>query len=179
MVNQNIIAHFNEIYNATYKPVLAYITAKCGNTADIQDIVQETYVELYTALEKRGVDYIENEKAFCLRIAKQKLSRHYTVLQRLRMIVPMTATNKEGDEIDITDFEASEFIEQDFTVNHILLDHVRKFLSQKPQDVKKAFYLFYDVGLSISEISAILKISESSVKNKLYRTINELRILIK
>ncbi len=45
MVDPNITSRFNEIYDSTGKTVLAFVTAKCRNTADIQDIVQDTYVE--------------------------------------------------------------------------------------------------------------------------------------
>jgi len=37
MVNPNITSRFNEIYDSTYKDVLAFVTVKCGNTADISD----------------------------------------------------------------------------------------------------------------------------------------------
>jgi len=179
MVDQNINSQFNEIYDSTYKPVLSYVTAKCGNTADIQDIVQETYVELYRALSKRGIEYIQNPKAFCLRLAKQKVSRHYSLVERFKMILPLSATNDDGDEVMLSDFDAQVFLETDFTVNHDLLIEIEDFLVKKPQNVKKVFYLFYDVGLTIPEIAAALSMSESSVKNKLYRTLSELKNLLK
>jgi RNA polymerase sigma-70 factor (ECF subfamily) len=59
-----------------------------------------------------------------------------------------------------------------------MLDSAGQFLTTKPEDVQKIFYLMYDVGLSISEIAQALSISESNVKNKLYRTLKELRNLL-
>jgi len=179
MVDQNINSQFNAIYDSTYKAILSYVTAKCGNTADIQDIVQETYVELYRVLDKRGIEYIQNPKAFCLRLAKQKVSRHYSLMERLKMVLPLSTTNDDGDEVTLSDFDAQAFLTTDFTISHDLLDEIEDFLVQKPQDVKKVFYLFYDVGLTIPEIAAALSMSESSVKNKLYRTLNELKTLLK
>jgi RNA polymerase sigma-70 factor (ECF subfamily) len=67
---------------------------------------------------------------------------------------------------------------EDFAVNQILLETAQRFILQKPEDVKKVFYLFYNVGLTIPEIAKELSISESGVKNKLYRTLKELRNLI-
>ena len=95
------------------------------------------------------------------------------------MFVPMKVTTDEGDELDIADFEADGFLVEDFTVNQILLNDVRRFIEQKPQDVKKVFYLFYDVGHTIPEIAQLLSMSESNVKHKLYRTLKELRALLK
>lgn len=178
MVDQNITSRFNEIYDSTNRAVLSFVTAKCCNTADIQDIVQDTYVELYHLLDKRGVDYIKNDKAIVLRIAKQKLSRYYSLIERLRMFMPITVTNEDGDEIELSDLEVGAFLTEDFITNQIMLDEVRCLIKCKPQDVKKVFYLFYDVGQSIPEIAKALSMSESNVKHKLYRTLQELRTLL-
>ena len=83
MPNPTTVLRFDEIFDSTKKTVLAYITAKCGHTANIHDIVQETYMELYKVLRKRGADYVKNERAFVLRLAKQKINRHYTLTDRL------------------------------------------------------------------------------------------------
>ena len=46
------------------------------------------------------MDYVKNDKAFVLRIAKQKLSRYYSLVERLRIFIPMTVTNEDGDEVN-------------------------------------------------------------------------------
>jgi len=135
-------------------------------------------VELYRCLDKRGVDYIKNDKAFVLRIAKQKLSRYYSLMERLRIFIPMTVINQDGDEVELSDLELDAFLTEDFITNQIMLDEVRRLIQSKPQDVKKVFYLFYDVGHSIPEIAKALSMSESNVKHKLYRTLKELRTLL-
>jgi RNA polymerase sigma-70 factor (ECF subfamily) len=179
MSNPNVASRFGEIYDSTNKAVLAFITSKCGRTADISDIFQDTYMELYKILINRGENYIENEKAFMLKIAKRKVARYYSLLERMRIFVSMSTTNEDGDEVDLSDFQADAFLAEDFSVNHVLLDTVRQFLESKPEDVQKAFYLMYDVELTIPEIAKELGISESNVKNKLYRTLKEIRNLLK
>ena len=74
--------------------------------------------------------------------------------------------------------EADSFLTEEFTVNKMMFETVCQAIQQKSEVVKKVFYLFYDVGLAIPEISKELSISESSVKNKLYRTIKELRDIL-
>jgi RNA polymerase sigma-70 factor (ECF subfamily) len=179
MSNPTAASRFDEIYNSTSKTVLAYITAKCRNTADIADIFQDTYLELCQVLSKRGADYVTNGKALVLRLAKQKIARHYSLLERLRIFVPLTVTNEDGEEFELSDLEAKAFLTEDFMVNQLMLETARQFVQQKPEDVKKVFYLFYDIGLTIPEIAAALAMGESSVKNKLYRTLKELRTLLK
>jgi RNA polymerase sigma-70 factor (ECF subfamily) len=159
--------------------VLAFITAKCRHTADIGDIFQDTYMELYQVLSKREADYVKNDKAFVLRIAKRKIARYYSLLERLKIFLPMTATNEDGEEFELSDLEADAFLTEDFVVNQALLEAAQQFLQKKPEEVKKVFYLFYDVGLTIPEIAERLAMRESNVKNKLYRTIKELQTLLK
>jgi RNA polymerase sigma-70 factor (ECF subfamily) len=180
MADTDINSRFSEIYDSTNKHVLAFITAKCGNTADINDIFQETYMELYQRLQKRGADYVKDGKAFVLRIAKNKIARHYTLLKKLQIFVSMTVKNddNETEEIEISDAEINSFLTEDFIVDKIMLNDIKKFIRQKQGDIEKIFYFFYDMGLSIPEIAQALSLSESSVKNKLYRTIKEIRNIL-
>ena len=179
MSTQRIASRFDEIYDSTHKAVLAFITAKCGRTADISDIFQETYMELYSLLINRGAKYVTHEKALVLKIAKRKLFRHYSMSERLKIFVPMTSTDENGIEVDLADFEADSFLTEDFAVNADLLDSAREFLNSKPEDVQKVFHLTYDVGLTIYEVAQTMSMSESNVKNKLYRTLKELRSLLR
>ncbi|MCL2500991.1 MAG: RNA polymerase sigma factor [Defluviitaleaceae bacterium] len=166
---------FDEIYDATKKTVLAYITAKCARTADIKDIFQETYTALYKVLEKRGADYVKHDKAFVMKIAKRKVAGYYSFMQRMRNIISLTAVN-DGEEADLSGFDAERFMTEDFTVNYVLLESLRKYLSEKPEVTQKVFHLVYGVGLTIPETAEMLGIGESNVKNRLYRTLKELRV---
>jgi RNA polymerase sigma-70 factor (ECF subfamily) len=178
MSNPNAASRFDEIYDSTKKAALAFITAKCGRTADINDIFQDTFLELYQLMNKRGAEYVTNEKALVLQIAKRRVAKYYSLAQRLKIFVSMTAINEDGEEVELSELEADTFLTEDFAVNKMLLETAQRFILQKPEDVKKVFYLFYNVGLTIPEIAKELSISESGVKNKLYRTLKELRNLM-
>ena len=175
MSNPNTVLRFNEIYDSTSKSVLTFITAKCGRTADIYDIFQDTYMELYQVLDKRGVEYIENDNAFIFTIAKQKIARYYTLKERLKNFVSMHTADEDEKEVELSEFEIDSFSVEEFVVNGALYETIKQFLHSKPEDVQKIFYLMYDVDLTIPEIAQALSISVSSVKNKLYRTLKEIR----
>jgi len=170
-----VFLRFDEIYDSTHVQVRAFITAKCGRLTDVGDIFQETYMELYRLILKRGADYITNEKALVMKLAKQKIARHYSLAQRLRMFVSLSAKNTNGDEIDISDFDAEGFLAEDMAVDNVMYENARALLKAKPLDVQKVFYLTFDMGLTIAEIAKTLSMTESNVKNKLYRTLKELR----
>ncbi|MCL1866054.1 MAG: sigma-70 family RNA polymerase sigma factor [Oscillospiraceae bacterium] len=181
MTGQSIASRFDEIYNFTYKSVVSLVTSKCGNTADIGDIVQDTYMELYRLLNRRGADYIQNEKAMTLKIAKRKLSKYYSLSQRFRNFVPLMSVNEEGEEVPLSDLESATSQTssiEDFTINKMLIEEAWRVLEAKPQIIQKIFYLYYEGNLTIPEIAQTLSLTESGVKNKLYRTLKELRELL-
>jgi RNA polymerase sigma-70 factor (ECF subfamily) len=132
-------------------------------------------MELYQVLCRRGVSYVTNEKALMYRIAKRKISRHYTLMERMQRFIPMTAKNENGDEIELSDLELDVSPMEDVVIDKVMLDTAKTIIKQKPEDVKKVFYLFYEAGQTIPEIAKALSISESNVKHKLYRTLHELR----
>ena len=179
-ISTNVTARFNEIYNETNKSILAFITARCGNTSDISDIFQDVYMELYQILAKYGADYITNGKAYVFKIARHKLAQHYSILSRLRTFVSLNIqkNNDETTDLDIEMIEDS-FLSHDnleeYVVNQMLLEEARRLIRQKSKDIRKIFYLFYDVRLTIPEIAKELSMSESNVKNKIYRTVKELQ----
>lgn len=179
----DINSRFNEIYNVTNKYILAVITAKCRNTSDISDIFQETYMELYKILNKHGVKYVKNEKAYIYRIAKHQIARYYSLAERLKMFVSMTLKNNEdeNEEMELSDADIDSFLKEsveDYIINQTMLDDIKHFIKQKPANVEQIFYFFYEAGLSIPEIAQALSLTESNVKHKLYRTLKELRNLL-
>ena len=174
MVDQNATTLFNDIYDSTNRKVLVYITAKCGSPSDIHDIFQEVYTELYSVLIRKGPDYIQNSEAFVMRIARQKLARHYSVMDRLKKLLPLSAPSEQG-EYPETELDLASFSIDDQICSRDLAARVYDRLSKKSADVRKVFYLYYSLGLTIPEIAEQLSMTESNVKNKLYRTLNELR----
>lgn len=171
------VTRFNEIYDATNKKVLAFITARCGKLDDVGDIFQETWYELFAALSKRGTDFIQNDEAFVMHIARLKIYRHYSLIKRLSRFVSGTAKDEDGVESDLADLSPDDFDVENSVISASLVEDIQRHLQTKPEDVQKIFMLFYSLNRTIPEIAALLGISESNVKNKLYRTLKELRNL--
>jgi RNA polymerase sigma-70 factor (ECF subfamily) len=178
--SDDITSCFEEIYNSTYKDVIAFITSKCSNHADINDIAQDTYVELYSLLLKRGADYIQNENAIVIKLARQKLSRHYTLAERLKNFIPLHFANEAGADVLLPELQkaADKFLTDDFVIEKETFNEMRGFLGGKSPDTRKIFYLYFDIGLTLPEIAGALGLKESNVKSKLYRTLKELRKLL-
>lgn len=173
---QEKIKYFNQIYEQTRKDTLALITAKCGNLEDIQDIFQDTYAEIYSIISKKGVDYIKFPKAFTERIARQKIYRYYRWVDRMkeRFVIKK---EEEGETLDLADLAVDTFEIEEWMDEKEAKRKIESFLAKKSSEVQKIFYLFYYMDKTIEEIAGLMEISPSNVKNKIYRTIKEMRKL--
>lgn len=172
----NITARFNELYEATSSSTLAFIAAKCSDMADMNDIFQETYMEIYRIMLKKGADYIENDEAFAIKIAKNKISKQMSLFTRFKSEVSLSDFT-EADEREVYDNSFTEESIDDSICTNELMDEIESFLKTKPQDVQKIFFLRFSMEYSLDKIAQLMSVSEQQVKNKLYRTIREIRKL--
>ena len=170
MIDQKCLKKFNEIYNKTYNQTLKYIICKCSNIEDVNDIIQETYLELYKAINnKREID---NFNTYIIGIARNKIKKYYNILYKIKTISIFTSKNNELELIDN--------IKSNIDIENIIIKNVDKeiiwnHLKSKKIIIQKIFYLYYELDLKISEISKQLDINESYVKNSIYRTLKELQ----
>ena len=171
MASQSNLKKFNNIYDKTYSDILKYIIIKCHNVSDTNDIIQEVYLELCKILNKKNIDD-KNIKSYLIGIAINKIKKHYAIMQRIKTISMFHRNEKNIELIDN--------LKDDINIENIIINkddwnHIWEYIkSKKNQDAPKIFYLHYVLGLSIKDISNELKVSESYVKNIIYRTLKEL-----
>lgn len=127
---------------------LAY--ARAGNVHDAQDIMQEVFLKYIKANKKFNDE--EHRKAWLLTVAANTGNSFMT-----------SAWFRHRAEYDDSVGEATyePQMEQD--------NEVASAVGQLPEKYRLVIHLFYYEELSIKEISAILKTSESNVKSRLSR----------
>ena len=86
MSTQISLENFEEIYNETYNKTLKYIVCKCSNLEDVNDLIQDTYVELYKILKKKKYIELDNYSNFMIGIAKKKIQKHYGIVYKIKTI---------------------------------------------------------------------------------------------
>ena len=161
---------FEEIYKNTYKQTLKFIIVKCNNIDDINDIIQDTYIELLKIIKKKQPLEIDNLDSYILGIANNIIKRHY-YKKKKENIVYYYSKDENDIELEIKDdFD----LEQDIITKENV-SQVWEYLKNKNIEVTKIFYLYFALGLKISDISKELEMTESNVKNKIYRTLKELK----
>ncbi len=172
MASQSNLYKFNKIYDETNLELLKYVIIKCHNVNDANDIMQETYLELWKILNKKMLSDI-NIKSYLIGIANNKMKKHYSLLQKLKTVSLFEKNEKDMELIDT--------IEDKVDINNLIIKNDNWSMiwayikGKKNQDISKIFYLYYKLELSIKDISNELKVSESYIKNLLYRTLKELQ----
>ena len=157
---------FENIYQRTYDNTLKFIVIKCNNIDDINDIIQDTYIELYHKLQRKNID-AENEKNYIVGIAKNIIKRHYRKVKN------------ENNEISINEYENMEVsddinIEDNFITQENAKD-VWNYIENKDIITTKVFYLYYILGYKIEEIAEEMNLNLSNVKSRIYRNIKEMK----
>lgn len=171
MVIENTLNTFDDIYKKTYDKVLKYVVLNCKNAEDVSDIVQNIYLEL---LKKINANYIfNNEISYVIGIAKNKVNEYYRFKYRVN-IVSLLKKDEDTNYDILDDFD----LQEDFIKNEDI-KFVWNYLKNKKVIIFKIFYLYYYDGLSIKNIAEELNLSVSNVKHYLYRTLNELKTIMK
>ena len=160
------LQNFESIYQNTYDNTLKFIVVKCNNIDDINDIIQDTYVELYNKLKRKSIK-VENEKNYIVGIAKNIIKRHYRKIQ------------KDNNQISIEEYENIELsdeinLEDDFITQSNAKD-VWNYIKNKDLVTAKIFYLYYILGYKLEEISKEMDLNISNVKARIYRNLKEMK----
>ncbi len=160
---------FEEIYKQTYLNTLKFITIHCYDITDLNDILQDTYVEFYKILRKKQVLEVEKNQSYICGIAKNVIKRYGIKKKKLVCLI-----NEENEDIDVADtFD----LEQNFMTKQDI-QKVWDYIKNRDLVTAKIFYLYFVLGLKIAEIGQELNINQSNVKNKIYRTQKEIQRIL-
>ena len=131
MASQLNLYKFNEIYDSTHLDLLKYVIIKCHNINDTQDIMQDTYLELWNILNKKELSDI-NIKSYLIGIANNKIKKHYTLLQKIKTISLFETNDKDIELIDTLEDDTVTIRDRD-TMEQIRLkiDEVAKWIEEK------------------------------------------------
>lgn len=170
MIDQLNLKKFNEVYDKTYNNTLRFVVCKCSDIEDVNDIIQEVYIELYKKIA--NIENIQNVDSYIIGIAKNKIRKHYGLLYKFKTL-SLNSRDEHDLEIidnipDVTDIES-------ITINGIDLEIIWEQLKKKRIEIQRIFYLYYNMDFTIKEIAMELNLSESYIKNSLYRTLKELQ----
>lgn len=166
------LSDFDSIYNETYQTMLKFIIGKCQNLEDVNELLQDTYIELYYTLErKKALKLEEDISAYLKGISKNVIKKLYR--NRYKERAKIVYFEKDLDYMDIKQ-EEEQNLEADF-INRENVEQIWNYLNSKNVLIAKIFYLYFTLDLKIRDIAEELEITESATKNYIYRTLKELK----
>lgn len=175
---QEVTPFFEKLYEETYDSTLLYLTRRCGDPAQIPDLMQEVYAEVYAVLLQKGPEYFRRPRAFVQHVAKARLCRYYSLRRRLACLVSLdrfgTEDAGEGSPPrEIPDQDLPENLAED----KLLAGEIAARLKTFPADVQRIFICHFWLDMPLSQTAKALGMKEATVKSKLYRTLAKLREL--
>lgn len=159
---------FEKIYKDTYEYLLKFVVIKCYNISDVNDIIQDTYIELYKIVRKNK-KRIDNMDSFICGIASNVIKRYYYKKNKIILIQDSDEKN------DISNIALDNFNIEENLINKENSEKIWNYIETKDIHTIKIFYLYFRFDEKISDIAKELELNESNVKNKIYRTINEIK----
>lgn len=175
VIDQETLKLFDEIYYATYSDVLKYVIVNCSNIEDVKDIIQNIYLDVLNKLRKNRI--LVN-KPYIMGIAKNKMKDYYRFSYKNK-VVSLFSSLKDHDGIDLINTLDSKIDIEKTLLKEEDIEFIWKYLKKQKAIISKIFYLYYYLEYSIKDIAKVLNISESNVKNFLYRTLDKLNALMK
>ncbi len=157
MTGQKALDKFDVVYNESYKDISRYVVLNANNIGDVKDILQNIYLEVYKNIDK------VSDKNYVFGIAKNVLKKYY----RFKFL--------RKDDTEITDNIKSNINLEKTVMDKFDTELVWKYLKKKNYNIAKILYLYYYEDFTIKEIANSLNLTESNVKNYIYRTLKELR----
>lgn len=160
-------ADFENIYHATYTHVSKHVFFKVQCLQDAQDIVQDLYYSLYRHMQK-CVESIENPQAYLVQMANNELSKYY----KDKAHRPVTTIN---DEIDFFGSIPDNYELELDVLDKVVADDLWIEINRFPDLEKNLLVARFRFDMSYSEISKQFNLPETTIKSKVYRSLEMLK----
>ena len=166
-------AHFLAVYDETYDDIKRFAAARCEDPEDLSDILQDTYLDYFRLIQKRGTDYASSPRAVLYEIAKRKIFRSYSLKKKLSVFVPLSSADRDEQENFPADAQAADTEEE--ALDRVEAERLWKKIGTYPPETRKILYLYFSCGMSHTEIAEATGLNVSNVKNRIYRTLSGIR----
>ena len=147
----------------TYDYIDRYLTSKLPTRDLIEDALQSVYLDFYRSLITTE-GKIKNVRHYVLRIAKHYVADHYRQQPK--------ATFEDITDLNIPDEKALATLEN---ADFFDYEQVMSYLKSSDDTTYRIFVLHYQYGYTIKKTASCLGLSQSTVKSRLYRTLDKLK----
>lgn len=167
---------FEELYNLTYNTARFTAIKITKNEQDAEDVLQEAYIKV---LEK--INTLDKPESFMSWFNMIVANKARDVMRKSRADV-FSSYDREDDEgnsvsaiVQLED-DNSEYVPGDNVEKEELRKDVMKLIDGLSEEKRAAVILYYYNELSIKQIAEALKISEGTVKSRLFNAKKEIAV---
>lgn len=151
---------FREIFEHLNDRLFRYALAHTKSRDDALDIVQDTFIDLWKAIETFSYRSDEEFYGFVFLILKRKIAHHHRKAI-FRISLPL-------DEARLSNEESYEMEYEDY--RHLF--HAMEKLAEEYQELLR---LRYWAGMSFNEIALVLNTNENNAKVRHHRALQKLK----
>ena len=163
---------FNNAYEQTFSAVSRYVASHASRFQDAEDIIQNVYTRFYKRLCDKGCDDIESAEAFLINIAKFECRTFLSsFIKRRDRVKNMSEFSEEETAAREAELCRDEPLLADIMSNKNLAQQIFDDIVRNDETVGQIFYLHFVCDMKLDEVAKRLGLNLSTVKNKLYRTI--------
>ncbi len=159
---------FNKIYQSTYPALVRYIFFKVENISDMEDIVQNVYVDYYLEVLRKGKS-IENPEAYLIKMANHKCAAFFSKENRVITLDEEDEwTQNIPDETD-TALDA---------IQHATLEEIWATVAVLPKLDQRILIARFRFELTFPEIAEEFNMEETKIKARFYRALEKVRKIL-
>lgn len=155
---------YGAIYNLYYKQIYRYCFFNLRDSAQAQDIVQETFLKVWKSIGSFSLDNGGTIQAFLYRIARN-------------LIIDQSRRRKDAKLEDFEHLGTNDHVEEGVDRDSEK-EKLRQALSQLADKDRQIVILRYFEEMSFAEISKVIKIREGALRVRIHRILDKLKDLI-
>lgn len=174
MGNPDLDSYFDAVYAETIGPVSRFVVSHVARFQDTEDIVQNVYTRFYKRISEKGYADIESTEAFLINIAKFECRSMFAGFKRRKdRDVILSDIDEEQSAAIEAEMSRDQKLLEDIMADKILAKQIFDDIMSGDEMTGRIFYLHFVCDMKLEEVANRLDIKLSTVKTKLYRTIEK------
>ena len=155
---------FEKLVSENQNYIYRLVFSMVHNEQDSQDIVQETFIKVYTS-----IDSFNAQSSISTWIYRIAYNLSIDFLKKYGKRNKMTKTLDDYDDIEMLSIESTAFIPEQMFESKEIVEDIHEALKQLPDEQRVPIELKDLNGLSYEEIQQIMNIPNGTLKSRLNR----------
>lgn len=176
--SEDVTSEHNQAYSAYKASIWAYAFALTRNWADADEVVQETYLQLFKTLEKKGVPH--NVPGWLHTAARRQffmLLRRRRNLDAINFAGSFVKTGHDGDQTTIDPADNGLSPDEEMTGKETI-QTVRECIDRLPEKNRQILLLTQFEGFTLGEAADTLDTAVDTLRSRLHRARELLREML-